>query len=189
MDTLIYLLIIIFGSASYIIGIRQMLKNQYSPSTFSRVVWVLLSFNSFAGILLSKGSSSSILLGLIFLIGNILICAVSFRKGANKIGYTEYFSLVILSVSILIWVFYDAPLINLLLSLFAHFIGGIPTYKKVWLDPKSESFGFWSLFFIASLLSLFHSNISVISTIIFPIYFTIFDGIMSLLTLRKAPLK
>ena len=80
MDIFLYSLIILFGMASYFVGVRQMLKNQYSPSTFSRIIWVLLSINSFAGVLLSNSSKSSVLLGGIFLLGNIAICIVSFWK-------------------------------------------------------------------------------------------------------------
>ena len=185
MDTFLYALILLFGTASYVVGVRQMIKNQYSPSTFSRIIWVLLSINSFAGVVLSNGSQSSILLGGIFLLGNIAICIVSFWKGIRKIGKIEYFCLVLLLISSVIWIFFNQPLLNLVISLFAHFIGGIPTYKKVWLNPKSESFGFWSLFFVASLLSVFVAQTTSLIVILFPVYFTLFDGGMTLLTLRK----
>lgn len=185
MSILLYSLIILFGSASYIVGIRQMLQGRYSPSTFSRVIWVLLSINGFAGVILSKGSTPSVLLSGIFLLGNIAICIVSFKKGTRIIGRLEYACLFLLLVSTAVWIFSDIPMLNLGISLFAHFIGAIPTYKKVWLEPKSESFGFWSLFFIASVLSLFASDFRSWGSIVFPLYFALFDGSMSLLALRK----
>lgn len=185
MHILLYVLIILFGCASYFIGVIEMLKNQYRPSTFSRVVWVLLSVNSFVGIILIPSSISSIILGGIFLVGNIAICITSFWKGTKEIGTLEYSCLTILIISGLVWIFFNAPLINLIISLVAHFVGGIPTYKKVWVSPQTESVGFWSLFFIASLLSIFAANTSSFTAIIFPLYFTLFDGSMFFLTLRK----
>ncbi len=189
MITPFYIAIMFFGTSSYVVGIWQMLINKYSPSTFSRLVWVLLSINSFAGLILSNSSKSSILWGAIFLIGNIAICIASFWKGNRKIGRLEYFCIVLLVLSGIIWIFFNAPLINLGISLFAHFIGGIPTYKKVWVEPRSESTGFWLLFFIASLISIFASEYTSLKSIIFPIYFTIFDGGMTLLSLRKIKTK
>ena len=180
-----YFLIATLGLSSYFVGVRQMLKNKYSPSTFSRVIWVLLAINSFAGVFLSGGTKPSILLAGILLLGNIAICFVSFWKGTRKMGKLEYFSLILLLISVLIWIFFKTPLVNLLISLFAHFVGGLPTYKKVWLKPQSESLGFWSLFFLASLLSVFASDVTSLSSIIFPIYFTLFDGSMFLLALRR----
>ena len=185
MDIFIYILITAFGVASYVVGISQMLKNKYLPSTFSRVIWVLLSINSFAGVILSNGSISSVLLGAIFLLGNIAICIVSFWKGIREIGRLEYICLLFLLISGIIWIFFNAPLLNLMISLVAHFIGGAPTYKKVWINPKSESFGFWSLFFVASLLSVLVADRTSITTILFPIYFVFFDGAMTLFTLRR----
>jgi hypothetical protein len=177
-------IILLFGTASYFVGTREMLQGKYSPSLFSRIIWLLLSINAFVGVILT-GTSSSIILALIFLLGNLSICIVSFWKGTRDFGLTEIICTVLLVVSILIWVFIQAPLINLTISLVAHFIAGIPTYKKVWLNPKSESVGFWSLFFIASLLSLFTIETFDIYKVIFPLYFTIFDGSMFLLAMRK----
>ena len=185
MTIFLYILIGFFGLSSYIVGVSQILKNKYSPNVFSRVVWLLLAVNAFVAILMSGGSKSSILLGGIFLVGNFAICILSFWKGIRSFGRLEYICLTLLLMSVLIWIFFDAPLLNLVLSLFAYFIGALPTYKRVWKDPKSESFGFWSLFFVASLLSVVVADFSSLTSIIFPIYFTIFDGIMALLAVRK----
>lgn len=162
-----------------------MLRNQYTPSIFSRVVWLLIAINSFAGIIFSHGSTASVLLGGIALLGSAIICLISFWKGTRTMGQLEYICLALLFLSIVIWVLFRTPLLNLLISLCAHFIGALPTYKKVWLQPRSESTGFWSLFFLASLLSVFVSGTNSLQAIIYPIYYTFFDGGMFLLTLRK----
>lgn len=178
-------MIAILGLSSYIVGLLQMLKNEYSPSTFSRVVWVLLAINSFAGVLMSGGGKSSVLLGAVMLIGNITICIASFWKGTKSIGKLEYFCIALLVVSVLIWIFFNAPLVNLAVSLIAHFIGAAPTYKKVWQNPRSESIGFWSLFFLASVLSIFVSPSYSLSAVLLPVYFTFFDGSIFVLALRQ----
>lgn len=79
-----------------------------------------------------------------------------------------------------------APLVNLGIGLLAHFIGAQPTYKRVWHDGSSESAAFWSLFFIASIFSVIASIGSPIQDIMFPIYFMLFDGSMTVLALRRA---
>jgi hypothetical protein len=185
MQNFIYLLIILLGSASYIVGLKQMINGKYSPSLFSRIVWLLLAVNTFAGVLLSHGTSASVLLGSIILVGNLAITVVSFWKGTKEFGNLEYFCIIMLVISGLIWIIFSAPLINLAISLFAHFIGALPTYKKVWRDSSSESTAFWSLFFFASLLSIFANSGASLSMVILPIYFTLFDGSIFVLTLRK----
>ena len=182
-----YLLIVIaiLAGASYLLGLVQMLRGSYKPSTFSRIVWLLLGVNGFAGVLLSSTSTAAVLLAGISLLGSAAMCVLSFWKGVRTIGKLEYVCIVLLIVSGLIWIFFEAPLVNLFISLFAHFIGAVPTYKKVWLEPKSESWGFWSLFFFASVLSIFASPGSSIKDVVFPIYFSLFDGSIFFLSLRR----
>ncbi len=185
MQIFLFSTICLLGTASYVIGVWQMLKNKYSPSTFSRVVWVLLAINSFAGVILSQSSRASVLLGGLLLLGNVAVCIVSFWKGVRTIGKLEYICLALLAASGLIWIFFSAPLVNLGISFIAHFVGAVPTYKKVWSDPKSESTAFWSLFFFASLLSIFASPGSSIRDVLLPVYYTFFDGSLFVLSLRR----
>lgn len=185
MQSALYITILLLGSASYIIGVKQILKNKYSPSLFSRVVWLLLAINSFAGVLLSDSTNASVLLGAIILAGNLAVTLVSIKKGSREFGKLEYFCIAMLVVSGVVWILFSAPLVNLAISLFAHFIGALPTYKKVIVDPFSESTSFWSLFFLASLLSIFANGNTNFTSVILPIYFTLFDGSIFALTLRK----
>jgi hypothetical protein len=184
-QTILYLAIILLGSASYCAGLWKMWTNQYSPSTFSRVVWVMLAINSFAGVILSASSSTSILLAAIMLAGNIAMCISSFWKGSKEIGRMEYVCVALLIASVLVWIFFKAPLVNLLLSLFGHFVGAGPTYKKVLRHPESEDLTFWLLFCIASVISIFASDFSSITAIILPLYYALFDGSIVVLILRE----
>ncbi len=162
-----------------------MFSGKYAPNVFSRIVWLILAIISFASLVLSHSTSASVLLAAIFLLGNALICITSIWKGSKRWGKLEYICLGILIISGLVWVIFKAPLISLTIGLFAHFIGAAPTYSRVLFNPKSESIGFWSLFFIASIFSIIASLGQPIKLIIFPIYFTFFDGSMTLLTIRK----
>ncbi len=162
-----------------------MLVGKYSPSVFSRVVWLLLAIISTASVVASHSTSASVILAFVFLLGNASICIASFWKGTKETGKLEYICLGILVVSSMVWIVFNAPLVSLVISLLAHFVGAVPTYKRVWIRPSSESTGFWSLFFVASLLSIFASWGQPLSLIIFPIYFALFDGSMTFLSMRK----
>jgi hypothetical protein len=184
MTHFLYLVIAILGISSYVVGIRDILHGVYSPSVFSRLVWMLISINSFAGVIISKGSTSSIVLVSVFLIGNMSIGLLSVWKGTRSIGKLEYICMGLLFVSVFVWFFFYLPILNLLIGLIAHFIGGLPTYKKVWTNPSGESSGFWSLFFFASALSVVAAGGQPFSAIIFPLYFMLFDGSLWMLSLR-----
>ena len=78
-------------------------------------------------------------------------------------------------------------MISLAISLLAHFVGGAPTYEAVWRDPGAESAGFWSLFFVAGVLSLVADVGEPWQSLVFPTCFVIFDGGMTILALRREP--
>ncbi len=85
----------------------------------------------------------------------------------------------------LVWWLFNAPLVSLVISLLAHFIGALPTYKRVLLNPESESTLFWFFFFAANVVGIFASMGSSFSAIVFPVYFTLFDGSLFVLSMRK----
>lgn len=182
---ILYILILLFGSASYFIGLKEMLAGKYAPSIFSRLVWLLLAIISSASVLVSKSTTASIVLAGVFLLGNAAICVASFWKGSKEFNKLEYLCLAILIMSGIVWIVFKAPLVSLVVSLLAHFVGALPTYKRVILKPRSESTGFWSLFFIASALSVVASLGQPAKLIIFPAYFMLFDGSMTFLSMRK----
>jgi hypothetical protein len=185
MTVMLNTLILLFGTASYAAAVWQMLRGKYQPNTFSRVIWLLLAINSTAGVILSQSSAASILLAWVFLVGNSAMCVISFWYGTRRFGYLEMVCITLLLVSTLLWMTASNPLLNLGIGLFAHFVGAAPTFKSVYQNSKSESFAFWSLFFLASVFSLAASIGSPINSVIFPLYFVVFDGTMMGLCLRK----
>lgn len=184
-----YILILLFGSASYFIGLKEMFAGKYAPSIFSRLVWLLLAITTSASVVVSKSTTASIVLTAIFLLGNAAICVASFWKGSKEFNRLEYICLAILMISGIVWLVFKAPLVSLVVSLLAHFVGALPTYKRVMLKPTSESTGFWSLFFIASALGVAASWGQPAKLMIFPIYFVLFDGSMTFLSMRKSNFK
>jgi hypothetical protein len=137
-------------------------------------------------VVLSQSSQASILLGGILLAGNAAVCLVSFWKGTRTFGKLEIVCTCLLLLSGILWISISAPLLNLCIGLIAHFIGALPTYKKVWIRPEGESAPFWSLFFFASVLSVVASLGSPLENVILPIYYSFFDGSMFFLSLRKS---
>ena len=185
METTYYILILLFGFATYISGVAQMLSGRYSPSFFSRGVWFLLGVNSFSGVLLGDGSTSSVALAGAFLVGNAAMFITSYKKGSREFGFTEKFSLAMLGMSAVAWFVVDAPLVNLWLGLIAHFIGAIPTFRRAIKRPESEQALHWYFFFVASVITIIASGERSVSTILFPVYFVLFDGSIIFLANRK----
>lgn len=185
MDNSIYSVIILLGIATYGSAVWQMLKGQYSPSFFSRGVWFLLGINSFAGVLLGDGSKPAVALASTLFAGNAIVFGVSYKKGSRDFHAVEKLSLVILVISVFVWAIFDQPYLSLIMSLFAHFIGGVPTIWRVAKKPKSEQAYHWYFFFAACVITILASSDKLITAILFPVYFALFDGLIIFLANRK----
>ena len=182
-----FLLVVIalLGIATYTSAVYQMFYSNYSPSFFTRGVWLLLGINSFVGVFYGEGTKAAVILAATLLFGNALVFLVSYKKGSREFGLVERFSLVLLIVAMFIWIILDAPYITLIISLAAHFIGGIPTIWRTIKKPESEQAVHWYFFFTASILTIVASSNRALTAILFPVYFAIFDGIIIFLANRK----
>lgn len=188
-ELLIYGLVVVFGAASYLIAVRQMLSGSYRPNMFSRLIWLMLAINSLAAVVLSGGSMGSIVLSVVMLTGSLAIFAVGFKRGAWQFSYLEAICVALLVLSGVVWIFYSAPFVNLLLTRVIHLIGGLPTIKRVWKNPESESSAFWLLFIISSFFAIFAEWPITWAAVILPVYYVVFDGIIFLLAVRKRSVK
>jgi hypothetical protein len=182
---IIYFLIGLFSSLSYLVGFISILRKKYQPKLFSRIVWLALSINNLISVLLlSMGMETHILAWVTFL-GSALIFIGSLTYLKYDFGLAEKIAAALLLISGLIWITTDIPLLNLFIGLIAHFIGSIPTLVRVIKKPEEENFSFWFFFFLGSVLALLVADTSVIKSYIFVLYFASFDGIMALCTSRK----
>ncbi len=182
---LLYVLIILFVTIGYASSVLQMIWNKYTPSFFSRGIWFLLTINNFASVLLGDGSKSSVILAGTFFIGSAALFVVSYWKGSREFKFAEKMSLFLLIISGLMWVLLDAPFIGLVIGLIAHFIGGIPTIWRVIKRPSSEQAYHWYFSFTACLLTILASEEKHVTTILFPAYFALFDGLIIFLVNRR----
>lgn len=177
--------VFLFGITAYATAVYQMVIGTYSPSFFSRGVWFLLGIISFAGVLLGQGSAGSIALAGALLIGNTAVFAVSYRYGSRDFGLVERLSLVLLAISIGAWLLFESPFLGLVISLAAHFIGGVPTLWRVLKKPESEQAYHWYFFFIGCIISIVASHDRALTAILFPVYFAVFDGLIIVFANRK----
>jgi hypothetical protein len=185
MHTLLFTSIMITGLGAYLFAVRNIHLGNYRPNLFSRAVWFLLNINTLAGVLVSHSSPSSLLLSSILVFGSGLMLVFSIQNGRRHFGRLEIICLGLLVASIVVWTLFRAPLVNLTISLLAHFIGALPTYRQAWRRPRTESKIFWMFFFICSLLSLIASHGEPIIKQLVPLYYTLFEGSMFLLTMRS----
>ncbi len=186
LHVLLCILICVTGALSYAFGLRDIFRHHYRPNLFSRVIWALLAINSLVAVIVSHSTTSSIILGLVFAAGSVSILLASLKYGRVIFGRLEIACGVLLVISIVIWIIFRAPLVNLGIGLLAHFLGAIPNFRQTWQKPHIENKKFWGLFFASSALSLMAGIGQPIILLILPLYLTAHDGLMFGLCFKKS---
>jgi len=179
------LLIIFFISASYFTGAKAIIQNKYFPNVYSRIIWFLLSINGLVSVILLKNNFSVILFAVLGFIGTLLILILSLKKSQKIFGPVELISTILLFISLIFWIFTRLPFLNLSIGLIISFAGAIPTFIKVIKDPRDENLLFWLFFTLGSLVTILNSDRTNISGYLFPLYFLVTNGLMTILCCRR----
>lgn len=178
-------LITLFASASYIVGVSAVRKGDYKPSIYSRLIWTLLAINGMAGVIALHNSTGVITLAVVQFLGSLAMFVASWRHSVRVFGQLEWVCTFLLVTSLVVWLLFRSPIINVMISIIAHFIGGVPTFAKVWKKPHSENFYFWILFALASILAFITADKTTFRGFVYTLYFLVFDSTLSILSARQ----
>jgi hypothetical protein len=140
---------------AYVPYLRDMLARRTEPHAFTWLIWTISTGTAAAASWLGGGGYGSLAQGF----GSFLtLCFffASLRYGTKDITRSDVFVLLVALSAVGVWVFLDNPLLAVIMVTLIDFLAYIPTYRKLWKQPQSESlFGwvFWTLapiFFISA---------------------------------------
>lgn len=169
--------------ASYLCGSYAIIKGSARPSIITRFFWLLLSVTNLLSYI-QIGAGSGVFLALAATLGSCMIFLLSLRFGHIEFKHSDIVAILGACVALFCYLFIPIKLVTLSAGLITHFISGTPTYTKTWRDPYSEDLSFWFLFAVASALSLIGVIIQD-KSVIYPLYFLLFDAGMTLLILKQ----
>jgi hypothetical protein len=182
---MITFLITLLALLSYTVGVRSVLGGAYKPSIYSRFIWFLLSVNSLAGVIALRNGIGTIALAGVQALGSMAMLIAAWRYSVREFGKVEKACTALLALSGIAWVVIRMPIVNVLISLVAHLIGGLPTLARARRRPESEDFLFWLSFAIASVLAFATANKADFRAYVYALYFAAFDGAMTILSARR----
>ena len=92
-------------------------------------------------------------------------------------------------LSILIWWILDNPIFSVVMVSLIDFFGYIPSYRKCWSDPWSETLSTWALFALGNIFAIFALNEYNVLTLTYLITIIIGNIILIIITLLRRNLK
>lgn len=174
----------IFSAIAFIPYVVAIIKKSSKPNRASWIIWnvtnVILLVSYF-----SVGARATIFLPIIYVFNAFIILILSFRYGASLWSRLDYISLFVAGFSLIIWFLTKNPLTALLMNLVMDAVAYLPTIKKSYLDPFSESRIAWLFIFLGTCLNLLAVNSFSFGVIIYPIVMFLMNGALLLVLFRK----
>jgi hypothetical protein len=151
------ILFTVLSSICEIIGffpyLRDSLLRKTRPHVFTWLIWMITTGVAVTGLWAGGGGIGAIPLT----IAIIFITAVfltSLRSGKKDIKKSDIVVLITALSAIFIWLILDSPLMAVLLVTFIDIIGYIPTFRKSFKEPWTETTSSWGLFAISGIFAI-----------------------------------
>jgi len=167
----------LIGIVAAIVYFRAVFRREAKPN---RATWWILSA---VGIIVAtsyyfSGARNTMALAVVYALIPLSVAIVSIKYGEGGCSRFDLACLFTAGISLLLWWLSETPLVTLLTNLSIDFAGLLPTIRKSFRRPQSESRTAWTLALVASILSLFAIERWKFSIAIYPIYLVATNGII-----------
>ncbi|NCU28138.1 MAG: hypothetical protein EOM85_00475 [Candidatus Moranbacteria bacterium] len=155
MNTKIILSILatIIGVISFFPYLRDVFKLKTKPHLYTWLIWSITQGTAVLGILYGGGGWGvlSLLAGTLLV---ILVLILSLKYGSKDITLSDKIILMVAIASIIIWWKFNQPVFSIIMVSLIDFIGYIPSFRKTYKDPWSETSITWLFFSLSNILAI-----------------------------------
>lgn len=151
------LIIAIVASILTVVGFVPYLKDIFArktkPHLYTWLIWSITQITATIALLYGGGKfgSISLIVGTILVLSTLLL---SFKYGTKNITKSDKIILALALLAIIVWWQLESPLLALFMVSAIDGIGYIPTIRKSFVDPWSETISFWAMMALVDLLAI-----------------------------------
>ncbi len=165
---IISIAVVVMTIVAYIPYIKDTFSGKTKPHIFTWITGTITASTIFGLQLFGGGGVGSFPTLSVALIC-LLITLLSIQRGTKDIKSGDYFFLLFSIVGVIVWVFLDQPVFAIIILTISQVSGYIPTIRKSWLDPESETLSLYTISTIRHGISILALNNLNILTILWPI--------------------
>ena len=148
-----FILSLVVGMAAFYPYIRDTLQGKTQPHIYTWFIWVITQGVATAGAWYGGGGWGAVNL----MVGTMMVVLVfllSFRYGTKNITTADTLVLVAALFAIVAWLGLRSPLLAVVLAAAIDFAGYIPSYRKSFAEPWSETVTTWLGFALATIFAI-----------------------------------
>ncbi len=172
--------IAIVGNIPYLIDV---IKKRVEPHPYTWLVWTIVSGVTFFGALAKGAGVGAIPTGAAEIF-TVIIFILSLKYGFRNIRRIDTYFLIIALLGLVPWALTKDPTISVIIVVTIDLVAFIPTLRKTWKKPKTETPVLYSMNVVRHILTLFSLQAYNIATMLHSIAMIIVNSFMTLMIIR-----
>lgn len=163
----------------YIPYIRDILKNKTTPHMYSWFLWGFVTTLAFAlQIADNAGPGAYVTLAAAFLCGVVLVLSIV-RKSGRDIKPIDGVFIALAFLSLGLWLIAKQPVLSAILTTTTDLLGFMPTIRKSWNKPWSETLSFYWANTFRFGLAMFALDRYTTMTALYPLAWLLANGLFA----------
>lgn len=164
--------------------IRSIYRGETRPNRATWWVWTVCNGVLFASYYAS-GERRSAWVPLSYMAASFVVALLSFKRGEGGLSRFDQGCALASAVGIALWAASGSPLTALMINIGVDLAGALPTMRKTYLDPRSESLSAWLIFLVANLVNLLAVDAWTEPSVALPIYYVVMTIVIVALAARR----
>jgi hypothetical protein len=178
-------LLAIAGNVPYL---RDIFAKKVRPHPYTWLVWSIVSCIIFFG-QVAKGAGIGALPTAASEVFTIIIFFFSLRYGFRQIRKIDTVFLIVSLLGIIPWILTKDPTWSVVIAVGIDLTAFVPTLRKTWIDPKTETRTLYIMNVLRHALMLVSLQAYNVATMLHSIAMITTNSIMTVLIMRKKPSK
>lgn len=154
----IKLFLALLGACIALVGnipyLRDVITNKIQPHPYTWLVWTLVSAITLFG-QIAKGAGVGAIPTATAEIFTVIIFLFSLRYGFRNIVRRDTYFLIVALLGIILWILTKDPTISVVIAVSIDLVAFVPTLRKTWVKPASETPILYSMNVVRHVLTLF----------------------------------
>ncbi len=184
LKTTISVIAVVLTFVGYFPYIRDTLNGKTTPHIYTWFIWALVTAIAF-GLQVQGGAGAGAWITLSIVIACFTVFLLGLRNGKQDITKLDTLFLILSFIALFLWVIAKQPVLSVILVSLTDMLGFVPTIRKSWNKPHSETLFLYGLNTFRHGLSLFALQQYSIVTWLYPASWTIANGLFSAMLLIR----
>lgn len=176
MMVFVAVILAMIGNVPYL---RDVITNKIQPHPYTWLVWSIVSAVTFFGQVVKGGGIGSIPTGVAEAF-TIIIFFFSLRYGFRDIAKRDTYFLIAALLGLIPWAMTSDPTLSVITVVSIDVVAFIPTLRKTWHQPKSETLTVYAMNVLRHILTLFSLDAYNIATTLHSITMIVTNSVMTM---------